>query len=244
MRAVLGGRGIQVVDMTLRRVSRLDRAGAFVSSAPLGGFASAVGARARTGELVVLLDDFRGTFTLERWSATDSAVSIGTVPRSAAAQAGTLTIPSIAVAPSGQIAVSRDPNEYRIVLMSPSGQTMGEVVRDIPRARRTPAEVEAIERRRQQSAIRMRSERSLGRGSPPLMRPSSTDLKPHFSIDGLRYDDSGRLWVKTMRGNESSTVLDVFAPDGKYLGEVRVPVSMGVFSLAGRWLVAAASSAL
>jgi hypothetical protein len=239
-RAALGPRGVQVIDMTLRRLTRLDAAGKFVSSAPLNGFAASTGSRGRTGELVVLIDDFRGTFTLHRWSADDSGRAIGTVPKSAAAQAGTLTIPSIAVAPSGQIAVLRDPNEYRILLLSPAGETVAELVRDIPRVKRTPAEIEAVARRRQAAADRVRSERGLGGRSGPSapIRPPSEELKPHVSIDGLRFDDSGRLWARTMRGNESSTVFDLFAPDGKYLGEVTLPAVIGAFAIAGRWFVA------
>src|SRR6185503_13253949 len=145
IRAAFGPGAIQVVDMTQRRITRLDAGGKFVNSAPLNGFASSVGTRGRSGEMVVLLDDFRGTFTLQSWSATDSAKVIGNVPKSAAAQAGTLTIPSIAVAPNGQIAVLRDPNEYRILLLSPTGETVTEIARDIPRLKRTAAEIAAIE---------------------------------------------------------------------------------------------------
>ena len=239
-RAALGPRGVQVIDMTLRRLSRLDAAGKFVSSAPLNGFAASTGSRGRTGELVTLMDDFRGTFTLQRWSASDSAATIGVVPRSAAAQSGVLTIPSIAVSTAGRIAVLRDPNEYRILLLSPAGETVTEIVRDIPRIKRTPAEIAAGERRRQAAADRARSERGERRGSGPAVpiRPPSDELKPHASIDGLRFDDTGRLWVRTMRGNESSTVFDLFSPDGKHLGEVAVPAFIGTFSLAGRWFVA------
>ena len=244
-RVGLGPRGIQVVDMTLRRLTRLDPAGKFVSSAPLNGFASSTGTRGRMGELVVLMDDFRGTFTLQRWSGADSGQTIGTVPRSAAAQAGTLTIPSIAVSPAGQIAVLRDPNEYRILLLSPAGATVAEIVRDIPRIKRTPAEIAAVERRRQAAADRVRTERGQRGGSGPAVpiRPPSDELKAHVSIDGLRFDDSGRLWARTMRGNESSTVFDLFASDGKYLGEVVVPEVIGTFSLAGRWFVGDVESA-
>ena len=240
IRAALGSAGVQVVDMTLRRITRLDAGGKFVSSAPLTGFAASVGVRARSGEIVVLLDDFRGTFTLQRWSDSDSAKVIGTVPKSAAAQAGVLTIPSIAVSPRGQIAVLRDPNEYRIVIISPTGETVSEIARDIPRMKRTPAEIAAVERRRQQAAERVRSERGqrgASGGGPPI-RPPSDEFKAHVFIDGLRFDDTGRLWAKTMRGNESSTVFDLFAVDGKYLGEVTVPATIGAFSLAGRWMAA------
>ena len=189
--------------------------------------------------MVILVDDFRGTFTLVRWSPTDSGVSIGAVPKSAAAQAGTLTIPSIAVSPAGQVAVVRDPNEYRILVLSPTGQTIRELTRDIPRLKRTPEEIAAMERRRQAATTRFRDERAQRGGSAPVVpiRPPSDELKPHISIDGVRFDDSGRLWARTMRGNESTTVFDLFAPDGSYLGEVTVPAFVGAFSLAGRWLV-------
>ena len=140
---------------------------------------------------------------------------------------------------AGRIAVLRDPNDYRIVLLSPAGETVTEIVRDIPRLKRTPAEIAAVEKRRQAATDRVRSERGQ-RGSVPAVpiRPPSDELKPHVTIDGLRYDDSGRLWARTMRGNESSTVFDLFAPDGKYLGEVMVPAVIGTFSIAGRWFVA------
>ena len=240
IRAAIGPRGLQVVDMTSRRITRLDAGGKFVGSASLNGFASAVGARGRTGEIVVLLDDFRGTFTLQRWTPADSGKVVGPVPKSAAAQAGTLTIPSIAVSPTGQVAVLRDPNEYRILVLSPTGETFSEIVRDIPRVQRTPAEIAAVEKRRQAAASRVSSERSQRGGSGPAVpiRPPSDELKPHISIDGLRFDDQGRLWARTMRGNESSTVFDVFGSDWKYLGEVRVPATIGAYSIAGRWFVA------
>jgi hypothetical protein len=239
IRAALGPRGIQVVDMTQRRITRLDPKGVFSSSAPLTGHVSSVGVHARSGELVVLLDDFRGTFTLQRWTTSDSGQPIGVVPRSEAAQAGTLTIPSIAVAPSGQIVVLRDPNEYRILRLSAAGDVLGEITRDVPRAKRTEAEIAAIERRRVAARSRMQGERGLRGGSPPVLpRPPAADLKPHISIDGLRFDDAGRLWAKTMRGNERSTVFDLFGADGRYIGEVVVPAAVGAFGLAGHWLVA------
>jgi hypothetical protein len=240
IRVVIAPLGVQVVDMTQRRITRLDAAGRFAGSTPLNGFAASVGARGRSGELVILLDDFRGTFTLQRWSYTDSAKAIGTVPKSTAAQAGTLTIPSIAVSPAGQIAVLRDPDEYRILLLAPSGETVTEIARDIPRVKRTPDEITAIERRRKAAADRVRGERAQRGGSGPAVpiRPPSDELKPHITIDGLRFDDSGRLWAKTMRGNERTTVFDLFAGDGKYLGEVTLPAAVGAYSIAGRWFVA------
>lgn len=244
-RAVLGPRGVQVVDMTLRRITRLDAGGKFIGTVPLNGVASSVGARGRTGEMIILTDDFRGTLTLQRVLPTDAAKVIGVVPRSASAEAGRLAIPSIAVAPSGLIAVLRDPNEYRILLLSATGKTVAEITRDTPRLRRTPAEIAAMERRRQAAASRVQGERGQRARSGPALpvRPPSDELKPHIAIDGLRFDDTGHLWARTMRGNENTTVFDLFAPDGKYLGEVIVPAVIGTFSMAGRWFVADAESA-
>jgi hypothetical protein len=122
---------------------------------------------------------------------------------------------------------------------------VGLITRDIPRVRRTAAELEALERRRREAGQRAAerlaaSGRGGGRGvSPPVLQRSGTDeLKPHVSIDGLRYDDSGTLWVKTMRGGDGVTIFDLFAPDGQFLGEITVPARLGAFSLAGRWLAA------
>jgi hypothetical protein len=238
IRAAVSPRGVQVVDMTLRRITRLDAQGTVLGSAPVSGFPAAVGVKGRSGEIVVLLDDFRGTFSLQRWGVADSGSAIGTVPRSPAAQSGALTIPSIAVDAEGRLAVLRDPNEYRIIRMSADGRLTGEMTRDIPRVKRTAGEIAAIERRRAASREKMASERGRSGGSPPLLRPRADELKPHVAINGLRYDDTGRLWVKTMRGNESSTVFDLFASDGRYLGELTVPAAIGTFSIAGRWFVA------
>ena len=243
IRAAVGPRGIQVVDMSLRRLSRLDASGGFLQSAPITGFAASASSRGRTGELIILVDNFRGQFTLQRWTPADSGNVIGEVPKSEAARAGVLTIPSSAVSPNGEIAVLRDGNEYRILRLSPSGTALGEIVRDIPRLKRTPEEIEAVERRRKAAADRVASERGRtgGRGAPPI-RPPSDEFKPHIAIDGLRFDDTGRLWVRTMRGNEHSTVFDLFRADGGYLGELTVPAAIGSFSLAGRWLATTAES--
>jgi sugar lactone lactonase YvrE len=47
-------------------------------------------------------------------------------------------------------------------------------------------------------------------------------VKPAFS--GVSLDDAGRLWVHpAVRAGESKDVLDVFDPDGRYLGRVTVP---------------------
>jgi sugar lactone lactonase YvrE len=61
-------------------------------------------------------------------------------------------------------------------------------------------------------------------------------LKPHFVIDALRFDDTGRLWVLTMRGGVQRAVFDIFSPAGEFLGSVTVPAHVTTYALGGTWL--------
>lgn len=45
----------------------------------------------------------------------------------------------------------------------------------------------------------------------------------HPPLAGFLFDDSGRLWVIPMAGRGEARVLDVFEPDGRYLGRVVLP---------------------
>jgi hypothetical protein len=235
MRAVSGPDGIQVVDMTLRRVTRLGADGGFLSATQIGGFPAAANGRGNT--LIIVTDDFRGTKTLHRWAFSDSGRRIGVMPSEE--QAGVIFFASVAVAPSGDLAVLSDGNVYEIHRMRPDGSLAGTWSRHIDRVKRTPDEIAALELVRQRARGQAAVEARAGRGRAPTPRPAGTDeLKPHVAIDGLRFDDSGRLWVRTMRGDHTRTILDVFSPSGTWLGEVVVPFPMGAFSLAGRWLAA------
>ena len=64
-------------------------------------------------------------------------------------------------------------------------------------------------------------------------------FKPHASTDALRYDDAGRLWVRTLRGTSRPTVFDVFRPTGAFVGEVTLPMQVSAYSLAGSYLATA-----
>jgi hypothetical protein len=68
-------------------------------------------------------------------------------------------------------------------------------------------------------------------------------MRSFTTVALLAADDAGRLWARTMRGTESSTVFDVFATDGKFIGEVTLPAAAGAFAIAGRWFVADVESA-
>jgi YD repeat-containing protein len=59
----------------------------------------------------------------------------------------------------------------------------------------------------------------------------------------LRYDDAGRLRVRTMRGTGRTTVFDVFAPNASYVGEVTLPLPIEAYSPAGSYLATAGERA-
>ncbi|MBX3173967.1 MAG: hypothetical protein KF709_06110 [Gemmatimonadaceae bacterium] len=242
--AMLAPTGVQVVDMGARRVSRLDATGAFRGSASFRGFAPTVAARGSSGEFVMLIDDFRGGYRLERWTAADSGqpyFALPTEPR----EPGAIVFTAMAIATDGRLALIRDINTYRVQVFDRDGTLLRTLTREIPQVRRTAEELAAQERTRQRAAARVAAERGAApaRGAPPAPRPGGNpDLKPHVSIDGLQYDDRGRLWLRTMRGDHTVTVFDVFADSGEFLGELRVPGVLGSFSLAGPWLAAATES--
>jgi hypothetical protein len=240
MRVAIGpDRGVSVVDMTARRLTRLGRDGTVKATEPILAFPAAAGSRARSGELMVLMDDFRGPYALERWTPTaDKSVPHTTIPRPVSPAGPGIIQPSIAVAPSGIIAIGTDPFTYRISRLGPDAKPMSDIVRDIPRERRSEAEMAELATRLGRGAGMRSAEQGVSRGAA-RGGGSTTDftMKPFYPLDGLRYDDAGRLWVRTTRGAEQRTVFDIFAPTGTFLGSVTLPAHVGTFSLAGPWLV-------
>lgn len=243
MRASFGpGGSIHVLDMTLRRVSHLAPDGTEARAVPLGAFPGAVASRGETGELVVLTDDFRGTLTLLRFPAGASEPTIVSKIAKPRPTDGHLTFPVVAAAANGEIALGHVGEAYRITRLSASGESVGEIVREIPQVRRTPEEIEELTRRRESARARVQAE--LGRGgrggrggAAPSIGTGDDTFKPHFGIDALRYDASGRLWVLTMRGKENEAVFDLFAPSGAFLGSLVVPSNVRVYALGGGYLV-------
>jgi hypothetical protein len=246
MRAVVGAAGVQVLDLTQRRVTRLAADGKFRNSAPLPGFPAAVAAQGRNGALLVLVDDFRGGFTLQRWLPGDSGATAIPLPApDQPRQPGVIAFPVLAAAPDGAVALVRDNTRYRIERLAPDGKALTPLTRELAPLRRTAEEAEALERIRQRAAARARATRASQGGAPGGAAPArprpagDPDLKPHIAIDGLRFDESGRLWVRTERGDASSTVFDLFSAEGAYVGEVRVSGTVGAFSFHGRRMAAA-----
>jgi len=242
MRAAFGPDGtVHVVDMRLRRLTRLARDGSVAQSLTIPFFPAGVAARGRLGELVFLTDDFRSTGTLERWLPTANAPTrLASFPTPPPGEA-TLSA-SIAVAPNGDIAYIPSADTYEIRRLTSRGQVLAAVGRDIPRPRRTPEEIATMKQRLNTvgAAAKATQEQKQSGGSKSILSDEDRFVfKPHASTDALRYDDAGRLWVRTLRGTGRTTVFDVFGPTGAFVGEVTLPMQVSAYSLAGSYLATA-----
>jgi hypothetical protein len=244
--ALLSDRSLRVYDMNLRRITHFSPTMDVLGTTPMGSFVAASAARHGSGELVLMTDNFRGTHTLERWTAgADKGVVIASFNTPTPSD-GVVGFPSIAVAPDGEIAVAPSGNEYRITRYSPAGAPLSGITRDIPRTRRTPEEEAELQRRMAASRGRLSAERGAGagRGSRPAIGndPNNLSLKPHFPIGALQYDSEGRLWILTARGTGDQSIFDLFARNGAYLGAFTLPARVARFTVTGDELVTASQS--
>ena len=237
MRVAIGPeRDVTVLDMRQRRHTRLAKDGTLVGSNSFLGFLAAGATRGRTGEVMLLIDDFNGPLAIQRWpTGAAKPANHVTVPRRQPPN-GRFIQPSLAVAPSGMLAVVADPFIYNIARFGADGRAMGEIVRDIPPVRRTEEEMKELAARLGSGPGRRAAEggAAVSAGAP---RGVDMSLKPHVKLDGLRFDDSGRLWVLTMRGVGQQSIFDVFSPNGAFIGSVTLPTRVNTFSLAGQYLV-------
>jgi len=220
--------GISAVDMRMQRVLLLDPEGAERSRTPAGSFPLAATFAPESEALALSVASFRErTAGLVRW---DPAVGeIETVMESV--DDIVLTRPgrpplyfSIALAPSGAIAIGEGLDVYRIQLFSADGSREQEIVRDPPRTPKTDDEIRAEREALAAGPGRAAAEGGVGRAI------EVDPLRRHFSLDALRFDPDGRLWVRTDRAREG-TVFDVFGADLRYLGEVRIADRGRAFSV-------------
>ncbi len=232
---------MHVLDLSARRITHLAPDGSLTATVPLGVFPGAVSPRGASGELYVLSDDFRGTLTLMRFAPDATAPVVVAKIDHAPRPDGVISIPGIAVSASGDVALARDNEQYRIARLSRDGTWLTDLVRDIPRVARTPEEQADLDRRLKQVGSMVTAEKGQSKAPRPVVgtNPADLTLKPHFPFSGLRYDDEGRLWILTNRVSGSVSVFDLFSPQGTFLGSLRVPVGVQAYAVHGAFLVTA-----
>lgn len=238
-----------IADMTGRRVTSLGIDRSVVKTTPLSVFATTAGADAR-GTLTLAAESPRGALALVEWRA-GALRSISLSQRDSAPAIAKNS--SVARAANGTIAVAMNNEDYRIQRFDSLGARLPDLTRSIARVRRTPAEVNALRARVERNQRMMtsiegaRASSGARRSAPSTVKPlpvsvGELTLKPHFAVDGLRYDPHGRLWVRTMRGDEATTVFDVFASSGAFLGSVSMQGEIQVFAFGGRWMLTASEN--
>lgn len=122
-------------------------------------------------------------------------------------------VPVAAVSPEGAI-YSASGGQYRIAALSPAGDTVRIMRREVQ-----PAPVSEAERQRAVEDVRDRI-RQLGLAPPGDVRIPAT--KP--AIQGLWVDANAHLWVRAPMGaGWTRTEWSVFDPDGRYLGALTLP---------------------
>jgi hypothetical protein len=229
-------KGMIVIDGGNNRVTELTPAGEVTRSTPLTSMATTAAVN-RDGAAVIGFDDFGRSFRIV--SKPLGASEVHEVARFP----GSFKNKAAAIAPDGGIAVVLDASTYEIRRLDARGNPLPAVTRDIPRPRRTAVEEAEYQQRLNSDlgamAAAMKAQGGDGKVKPPDIPPAQRGLKAHIMTDGLRFDDGGRLWVWTLRGDETKTIFDVFAADGSYLGEVTIPMRITSYGLGGAYLAAA-----
>ena len=221
------GAVLEVYDMTQRRFTRYDSAGVTVHTRQLTGFAVWVTSPAQRAESYIITSDFRSQeqpILLLGDASREPAKLVTLKPDFPLLAPGDLPrTPAFAARPGGGFAVGDGIAEYRIRRYDHEGKALGDIVRTLPRRRKTSQELALEKEQWQRRAARMAAMRRAEGGSPSPGTFTPREVWNHFGIDALNYDDAGRLWVLTDRGGLNTTIFDLFDPAGKYIGELRVP---------------------
>lgn len=114
-------------------------------------------------------------------------------------------------------------DRYRLVRQSLRGDTLLIVDRE-----HRPVPVTSAERDEALSGDGFRRMREMGGEVDPGRIPPN---KPAFG--GVTIDDPQHLWVRAVTANEDETYLDVFDPEGRYLGRLRSPYELDFFRVRG-----------
>jgi hypothetical protein len=231
---------LEIFDMRLRRFTRFDSTGKSLGTRMPNGFTALVASAPGSAHVWLLQTDFTTPDQpVLKFSdnAAEPAKLITLNAQFPKLEPGELArTPSIAADPRGGIAIGDGVAEYRIRRYDANGRSLGDIVRDIPKQRKTAAELEAERARMQRRAARVAQMiRAEGGTRAPTFTPR--EERNHFNMSALAYDETGRLWVRTERGGLNATIFDLFDVNGRYTGEVRVAMRVGPFALDSGHLV-------
>ena len=225
---------LEVFDMTLRRFTRFDSTGKSLATRSPNGFTALVASAPGAAHSWLLQTDFRTTDQpvlklADRATEPAKLITLNAeFPKLAPGEHA--RTPAMAADGRGGIAIGDGIAEYHIRRYDENGRSLGDIVRNIPKQRKTAAELETERERMQRRGARMAQMlRAEGGTRAPAFTPR--EERNHFNIDALAYDEAGRLWVRTERGGLNATVFDLFDAAARYLGEVRVPMRVGAYSV-------------
>ena len=124
--------------------------------------------------------------------------------------------------------VAGSPETYRLAAFDSAGTSVRRFGRpELKATFRTEAELDEEIRQMQ------------GQVPPDAIREArarlSKEPKPYFSLAGVEVDGSGRVWVATTRGG-TRTDVDVFAPDGRFIGTVAMAGHVTTFAFRLPWV--------
>ena len=244
--AVAPGGSMQIPDLRNARLTRFTPTGEPVATVPLTRMPTTMAHHPSRPEIWLAFTDFRRGGEVERWRPADSSGTLLARLTDFPPTEGVAgTVHSLAVAPDGGFAIGDGIREYRIRRFDAAGRPAGaDIVRDIPRTEKTAEEIAEQDARMAERGAQMRATlegRSAGAGAG-LRMPAVAQLRNYFDYFALRFDEAGRLWVRTGRGARGSTIFDLFDPSGRFLGEVELPVQVRAYDLAGELLATAIES--
>jgi hypothetical protein len=238
--SLLANGGIVIVDMTNQRVTELAPDMKAVGTIAVPRFPTTAGAGG--DDIVIAAEGPMGTLDLWRWRHGAALTKIELPRPGSPGDPRPIMNSSVALSPLGTIAALLNSEHYSVIRIDSAGARLPNLERSVERVRNTSREEAEIRDRIARSGAMMNAERRAGGRSAapvPQIPESERRLKPHVAVDGMRYDPSGRLWLRTMRGDETKTLFDVFNPSGAFAGTVTIPGRVQAFGLGGRYLVTA-----
>ncbi len=233
----------RILDMPLNRISSFAADGSLIGTRPIAG-----------NRMLALsgadFDPVNGTFFLVQFDFRTSATVISSLNSSGGELRECLKVEDwplqpngspalfspIAAGPGGLLAVGDGQSAYEIRIYAPDGHLLRTLTREVARTVKTAAEIALEEGAAARGAALARRE-SGGRSTPP--RPITDPNKRFFYGYALGFDETGRLWVNTGRGDETRTVFDLFDQEGVFLGEVTTARLLKQFDLRGDRMVGA-----